>query len=444
MLKENEIISKTLLTIDKFKGSVETFKASITGGEYTSLNMPNCFTRTLVWKVCLITESLNLSLINQKLRDSRLVYHLLIHNKEMKIPWHELDPESAYYQPVNTIKRNVSSKHKSSARGRKNTLDRVQIQHDPLSEDSSTTPQVEETHDDHELLVAIILDVDRLLPGDPFYQEFTNKKQLVEILYIWSKCNPQVGYKQGLHEIIGLIFMHLAKESAIIPQTNTFSSDDLKILNLYDFNYLSHDVFTIFNRFMIQSGIITNFYESEQSLWNSIERFNMYLMKIDQFIHYTLNTKLKLEAQLWIIRYLRLLLSRELGEDVETTMLLWDKLIASQLSTDHLGSNLTVIPELLNFIIIQLLMQKKSDIISSDFSECLTLLLHYPINFTNDEARNEFIRKLYKDATKLYERKDNDLKLYEYGVKLNKDKMKFEKTRLEMRLKKKVQLMLNT
>ena len=92
MLKENEIISKTLLTIDKFKGSVETFKASITGGEYTSLNMPNCFTRTLVWKVCLITESLNLSLINQKLRDSRLVYHLLIHNKEMKIPWHELDP----------------------------------------------------------------------------------------------------------------------------------------------------------------------------------------------------------------------------------------------------------------------------------------------------------------------------------------------------------------
>ena len=53
--------------------------------------------------------------------------------------------------------------------------------------------------------------------------------------------------------------MHLAKESAIIPQTNTFSSDDLKILNLYDFNYLSHDVFTIFNRFMIQSGIITNF-----------------------------------------------------------------------------------------------------------------------------------------------------------------------------------------
>ena len=132
MLKENEIISKTLLTIDKFKGSVETFKASITGGEYTSLNMPNCFTRTLVWKVCLITESLNLSLINQKLRDSRLVYHLLIHNKEMKIPWHELDPESAYYQPVNTIKRNASSKHKSSARGRKNTLDRVQIQHDPF------------------------------------------------------------------------------------------------------------------------------------------------------------------------------------------------------------------------------------------------------------------------------------------------------------------------
>ncbi|RCK62937.1 TBC1 domain family member 5 [Candida viswanathii] len=442
MLKENEIISRTLLTIDKFKGSVGTFKAAITAGEYTSLNMPNCFTRSLIWKVCLITESINLTTINQKLRDSRVVYHQLMHNKDMKISWSGLDPESAYYQPSNSVSRKASSKHKGTGKGMKNTLDRVHILHDPLSEENGS--KVDETHDDNELLVAIILDVDRLLPGEAFYQNFPNKKQLVEILYIWAKCNPQVGYKQGLHEIIGLIFMHLSSESVIIPQTNTFSNDDLKILDLYDINYLSHDVFTIFNKFMIQSGIITNFYESEQSLWNSIERFNMYLMKIDQFIHYTLNTKLKLEAQLWIIRYLRLLLSRELGEDVETTMLLWDKLIASQLSSDHLGSNLTAIPELLIFIIIQLLMQKKSEIIASDFSECLSLLLHYPVNFTSQEARNEFIRKLYKDATKMYERRDNDLKLYEYGVKLNKEKMKFEKTRLEMRLKKKVQLMLNT
>ena len=150
--------------------------------------------------------------------------------------------------------------------------------------------------------------------------------------------------------------------------------------------------------------------------------------------------------------------------------------------------------EVLIFLVIQLLIQQKTELVTSDFSECLSLLLHYPMpNFTSAASRDQYIQVLYHDALKLYEKRNNDLKLFEYGNKLNKkynpglkislgyrnssdfsecnsarssvdslgstkehtlnledalprndraEKMRFEKMRLEMRLKKKAKLMI--
>ncbi|KAL6449823.1 Tbc1d5 TBC1 domain family member 5 [Candida maltosa Xu316] len=423
--------------------------------------MPTCFTRTLIWKSCLITDTLKINNWGSKLYDQRVIFHQLVNRKDMKVPWEKLEHDSIYFKSDDVIRK--PSMIKSKNKSLKNSLNRVHTNEDPLS-------------------------------GNTEHHQEDEDIELLQNPICIFKLNGS--YKQGYHETLALIFINLRNESVQIPQTNTFSEDDLKILSLYDMRYLSHDAFSIFNKFMSQSGVITNFYESEQSLWKSIEKFNMYLMKIDQFIHYTLQTKLKLESQLWIIRYLRMLLLRELGDDLETTILLWDKLVATQVSSTHSGSNLAAIPDLLNFMIIQLLLQKKTDIISSDFSECLSLLLHYPINFKTPIARNEFVKRLYKDAIKLYERRHDDLKLYEYGIRLNNrynpnlrvllnytggdrsssesvnssraaspapsikqqhpqqhsaalpnntrsESSKFEKTRLEMRLKKKVQSMIN-
>ncbi|KAG7661602.1 uncharacterized protein J8A68_004870 [[Candida] subhashii] len=501
MLKENDIISKVLLTIDKVKGSLTTFKTSVTEGDYTSLNCPNSFTRTLIWKACLITDSLKIQTWDSRLSDSRVVYHQLVKRDDMKLPWWDLDKDHMFYE-TEEITRKTSIKRTRSLRNpkpvKKSALIRVtNIEDDPLSSRSpSHSPNTKYIHtdDDLELFQAIILDIDRLFPGEEFFhsnnpKSIMLKRQMVEILYVWSKCNPQVGYKQGIHEILGLIFMALYKESVEIPLTNTFSSDDLRILSLYDINYLSHDLFTILNKFLVQSGVISQFYENESVLWKSIEAFNVKLMKVDQFINYNLGTKLKIESQLWIIRYLRLMLLRELGNDLETTSLFWDKLIASQL-TNHSGNCITAIPDLICFSIIQMLIQIKTDLISCDFSESLSLLLHYPIasKFSSPTHRNAFVTTLYKEAVKLYELRDKDLKLYEYGIKLNNkynpnlkismsytgsarssadsnnssrrpslsrgsseansidsraEKMKFEKLRLEMRLKKKAQQIIN-
>ncbi|KAI5957119.1 hypothetical protein KGF54_000047 [Candida jiufengensis] len=502
MVNEDEVISKVFLAIDKTKGNISTFKKSISDGEYTKIQQPSTFSRLLIWKSILILDTLKVTAWESKLNDSRIIFHQLIMRDDLNIPWHELDEDSLYYQS-HDIKRKSSINRKSSLRGTKSLKQKSQREHvseDPLGNLTSQLQNHSLENENVELLQTIILDIERLFPGDSFFNDSTNpnllyiKKQLIEILYVWCKCNESIGYKQGFHEILGLIYKNIYLESINFdisdPRNSKYSNDELAVLSLYNKNFICHDLFIIFNKFMLSSGILSNFFETEAKLTKSIELFNIYLMKIDQFVYYTLTTKLKLDTQLWIIRYLRLILSRELGNDMELTNLLWDKLISSQSTESKELSN--KLPELIMFITIILLIQQKMDIVTCDFSECLSLLLHYPIaHFKSSSKRDSYIQNLFKDAQRLYEKRNDDLKLYEYGNKLNikynpslkismnyhrnsgelsdtsnnnsarssidsitsmkkqqtppkkvndrNEQMKFEKTRLEMRLKKKAQ-----
>lgn len=446
MIKEDELISRVLVTLDQFK-NLDYLKAAIAKSEYTPYNSGN-YSRVLVWKACLITGSLNINDWDLPLKNSRVVYHQLLHRLDMKAPYHMLERDNAFYdtsprlRSVSPVKTNLT---------RTPTLDILS---------RKSTPPLKYTHtdDDLDLLNTIIMDIDRLFPGEAFFSNensdnLTNKKKLIELLYIWAKCNAKVQYKQGLHEILGLLFMNLSKESMEIPQTNQLSNEDKKILNLFSKKFLFHDLFTIFNKFVLESRVIARFYETEEELWKSIEYFNVKLMKIDQLIHYNLTNKLKLDTQLWIIRYLRLLLSRELG-DLSIVSLLWDKLIATTTKST------IPVPDLIIFMTMSLLIQAKKELVVCDFSESLVLLLHYPLKGSK-RAQVDFINNIYKDGVNLYEKRDNDLQLYEYGIKMNskynsefktvvssskantQDMMKFEKTRLEMRLQKKAREMIN-
>ena len=526
MSNENETLSKVLLTVVKYNANLSTFKKAICNGDYTSLQQPKIFLRLLIWKTILITGTLKISEWLSKLHNSRVVFHQLVQRKDLKLPWSALDKDSIYYQ-LSNIKRTSSLTRKSlstttattttktaetdigatsrstSLRGKnglKPRTEHVKAMEDPLSDLANNLGHIdiEEHEKDIELLQQITVDVDRLFPGEDFFHDLENpntlhrRRQIVEILYVWAKCNPTVGYKQGLHEILGLVYWNLYKESLNQEgyATNTLSAEEANILNLYNINYICHDAFIIFNKFILSSGIATSFYESETRLADLIEKFNVYLMKVDQFIHYTLSTKLHLESQLWVIRFLRLILLRELGDDLETTMLLWDKLISSE-PANCTGPELSHMVELIYFITIHLLIQQKVDIVSSDFSDCLSLLLHYPIpKFPSPTQREAFVNNLFHDSMKLFSKRRHDIKLYEYGVRLNNkynpglkisityrssselsdsarssidsinsfnnlsvtsrrdsnteraEKMRFEKKRLEMRLKKKAQLMI--
>lgn len=478
----NSNIENVLLTVEHYKASMADFRHAVVHGKYHGCSF---FSRVLAWKACYLTQTLKTPRWAERLRNSRLVFRDLRQNPEMKPPWWTLDSDCDLYLSQTT---SVSSSSSSRA-GAKNTvgsrkLHRVPIDNNPLSDPLSDPdphplslgPELtaEESAD---LLRSVVMDVQRLFPGEGLFHDGSaaavrRKRHVVAMLYVWAKCNPHVGYKQGMHEILGLIYLNMAREAVEMPSSGdaSYSAADRSILALFDSHYLQHDVFALFNRFVGSSGAVAQFYLSEKRLMDLIAAFDALLMKVDQLVHYNLVTKLRLEPQLWIIRYLRLLLARELGPDMEQLSRLWDRLMAADLLLPQ------CLPNLVLFLVVVLLVRIKSELMVCDFSEALTLLLRYPIG-EKIQAHACFLDLLFNDAYDLYQNRDNDLKLYEHGLRLARKagtgvsvlylrpttpilsprlsaetsiptaeatratNMAFEKTRLEMRLKKKAQLM---
>lgn len=413
-MSADKTISAVLLTVNKYSGGISSLKTAVAHGDYNS----ECpyYSRLLVWKAVSVVETLQISEWDAKLHASRVVYHQL--SKDAVVPWHLLEDDHAFYIPLSFA---VKGRTSGSSKSLKQSVQRKLTAADPLSDASSGKGGTPSHDTDLELLQAIIMDVERLFPGEEFFRELGHKKQLIEVLYVWSKCNLSIGYKQGIHEILGLIYFNMYKESIHVEKVKVTDKNELTIMNLYSHQYLKHDLFTIFNKFMVGSGIITKYYDNERTLIEAIDQFNVYLMKVDQVVYYTLLHKLKLESQLWIMRYFRLLLSREIN-DLAQCSAYWDLLICTP--------SLNSIPDMISFCIVVLLIRVKYDILTGDFSECLELLLHYPLHEPLDDPalfqsfqvmNNTFmIDDILRDATKLYEQRTHDLKLYELGLKLNK------------------------
>lgn len=493
MAQLNSNIENVLLTIEHYKGSMPDFRAAVVLGKYHTLPF---FSRVLAWKACFLTDSLNTPVWAERLRISRLVFRDLRQKSDMKVPWWTLDSDcDLYVLPQSSTHSSKPHSTKSPASVKARQLQRIPIdadplsQPDPLSDPLSGSGAESAVSDpfksgvascDADLLHSVVVDVQRLFPGELLFHDASpaavrRKRHVATMLYVWAKCNPHVGYKQGMHEILGLIYVNMAREAVDMPAATdaAYTAADRGILALFDAHYLQHDVFALFNRFVGASGVVAHFYQSEQQLMNLIAAFDALLMKVDQLVHYNLVTKLRLEPQLWIIRYLRLLLLRELGSDMAPLSVIWDKLMAAELL---LPAALLCLPNMVLFLVVVLLVRIKAELMVCDFSEALTLLLRYPIA-SKIAADPHFLDSLFLDAYDLYQNRANDLKLYERGLRLARKagtgasvlylrpatpvlsprlsaetsiptaeatraaNMAFEKTRLEMRLKKKAQLM---
>ena len=97
-----------------------------------------------------------------------------------------------------------------------------------------------------EALKLINADLDRLyLTGvdDEYFQEARRKKMLRNILLIWSARHEHISYRQGMHEIAGIILLVVELES-------THSNYSVEIRSLMSQDNVEHFTFWIFERIM--------------------------------------------------------------------------------------------------------------------------------------------------------------------------------------------------
>ncbi|TQB72433.1 hypothetical protein MPDQ_006835 [Monascus purpureus] len=245
---------------------------------------------------------------------------------------------------------------------------------DPLADDEESPWQT--LRRDETLRAEIYQDVDRCLQENPFFCESATKARMLDILFIYSKLNPDLGYRQGMHELLAPILWvvdHDAIDTTSLESSSSAAEDNSLMLQCLDGTYIEHDSFMLFCCVM-QTARIYYEYSDQRSENGSVEVIP--IVSRCQHIHEDLLAvadrrlaehlqAIEVLPQIFLTRWLRLLFGREFPFDDVLTI--WDILFADGLRAD-----------LVDFICVAMLLRVHWQLLDSDYSTALSLLLRYP------------------------------------------------------------------
>lgn len=220
---------------------------------------------------------------------------------------------------------------------------------------------------------------------------------MVDLLFIWSKLTPEIGYRQGMHELLAPLLWTVDFDSLPSSADTTESLAHLVLSR----EHVEHDTWQLFSALMKSAKIFYDFtpsvplavdkgsaassttsltlshsegFKSQSSTSSSvlvqpivgtaIRIHDSLLKKIDHDLWAKME-ELGVEPQLYGIRWLRLLFSREFP--IDDALALWDGLFAEDTTL-----------RLMEHICIAMLLRIRDALLQADYSEFLQLLLRYP------------------------------------------------------------------
>ncbi|KAF2092118.1 RabGAP/TBC [Saccharata proteae CBS 121410] len=240
---------------------------------------------------------------------------------------------------------------------------------DPLSENEESPWDA--LRKDEALRAEIYQDVERCMPENTYFRQPATMKMMLDILFIFCKLNPDVSYRQGMHEILAPI-LWVVERDAIDPSSGAESDrrggKDL-CRDMFDAKFIEHDTFTLYGLVMQNAK---SFYEPSKTenpndatmLIRCRRIFEDLLPKVDPELAEHL-VKVDVVPQLFLMRWCRLLFGREFSFDNLLSM--WDLLFAEDPSL-----------ELVDLISVSMLLRIRWQLLEADATMAITLLLRYP------------------------------------------------------------------
>ncbi|KIK91036.1 hypothetical protein PAXRUDRAFT_831178 [Paxillus rubicundulus Ve08.2h10] len=277
-------------------------------------------------------------------------------------------------------------------------------------------------------------------PDMGYFRNENVQHQLTNVLFLYSVMHPELGYRQGMHELLAPLFYSVGRSPSLpshaislflyssnphIPSYSKFKIE-LRIL-LTDFDSTAES--------LESSGLDSLFLESCSRSWVAADSWALFsammcgishwyewrepdrpssssrgpiklkpyaspiiqtcniiqgtlLKSVDPVLHDAMQSA-GVEPQLYGLRWLRLLFTREFP--MNEAMLLWDGLFASS----------STIPDLVHWVCVAMLIRIRTKLIPSDYSSQLMHLLRYPPCPTPEEGAPHHILLLIRQATAL-------------------------------------------
>ncbi|KAF4636678.1 hypothetical protein G7Y89_g1410 [Cudoniella acicularis] len=268
---------------------------------------------------------------------------------------------------------------------------------DPLDDDQNSPWNT--MRQDEEFRAEIYQDVERCMPEEEYFRQPETQRILLDILFVFCKINQDVGYRQGMHEVLAPI-LWVVEQDAIDRECHEQTSEsesDFLMKEMLDPTYIEHDAFTILSLVMRSAK---SFYElgepdrkpsasssmagtPQQGASPIVERskriHEVYLARLDPELAKHL-TDIEVLPQIFLIRWIRLLFGREFPFD--ELLALWDTLFAEDPGLD-------LVDMVCVAMILRIRWQRKCfqdflsaaneiQVIDANYSVALMLLLKYP------------------------------------------------------------------
>lgn len=205
------------------------------------------------------------------------------------------------------------------------------------------------------------------MPEILYFREPETQRMLLDILFIYCKLNPDVGYRQGMHELLAPVLWAIERDAVDLGQASKAMGEDATIKAVFDADHIEHDTFAVFSQIM-QSA--KNFYEptthsgSENPIVARSRRIMTEMLPlVDSELAEHL-AKIDIPPQVFLMRWIRLLFGREFPYDDVLTM--WDVIFAEDSSL-----------EIVDHVSIAMLLRIRWELLESDYNGALTILLRY-------------------------------------------------------------------
>ncbi|KAL8704201.1 MAG: hypothetical protein Q9201_002619 [Fulgogasparrea decipioides] len=218
------------------------------------------------------------------------------------------------------------------------------------------------------------------MPENLYFREPPTQAILLDTLFIYCKLNRDIGYRQGMHEVLAPILWVVSRDAIDVVTSGdaqaSQSPEYTLLCECLDARYVEHDTFTLF---CIIMQTVKSFYETGSttqvtpSMTSSnspiVERsrriHEIYLHQADPELAEHLSA-IEILPQIFLIRWIRLLFGREFPLD--QLLALWDILFAEDPTLD-----------LIDLVCVSMLLRIRWELLGADYSEALTLLLRFPV-----------------------------------------------------------------
>lgn len=84
------------------------------------------------------------------------------------------------------------------------------------------------------------------MPDNLYFRQPETQAILLDVLFIWSKLNPDVGYRQGMHEVLALILWVVERDAIEENPSARVDPGDSVMLAVFNARFIGHDAFTLF------------------------------------------------------------------------------------------------------------------------------------------------------------------------------------------------------